>query len=89
MFWYNQFILRNSFLRNCPKVIKSAVDACQVNAIMEKNIKFDVKTSVKFDSASVRLDPLLLFQCLVVAPKALDDGRVFTNMKYVVIHQPF
>ena len=55
------------------KGCSSAVDACQadvianINAIMEKKIKFmrnnqvitlDAKSSVKFDSEPVRLDPL-------------------------------
>ena len=49
---------------------------------LEKKIKFkrknqvitrDAKSSVKLDGAPVRLDPLLLFQRLVVTAKALDD----------------
>ena len=49
---------------------------------MEKKIKFNrknqvitlaAKSSAKYDGAPMRLDPLLLFQRLVVAAKASDD----------------
>ena len=48
-------------------------------------------TSEEFRKLMVhhRLDPLLLFQHLVVLQKHYMIWRVFSNMNYVVTHQPF